>query len=86
MRAAVVISSGFAEESGAAAQARDDALRQVIERYGIIVCGPNSEGLVNPLKPLVATFSPVFHDPRQSLCCRRAARAGRSRSAARAAL
>src|SRR5215467_12245788 len=67
VRAAVVISSGFAEERGEAAQARDQALRQVIERYGIIVCGPNSEGIVNPLKPLVATFSPVFHDPKQSL-------------------
>ena len=67
VRAAVIISSGFAEERGEAAQARDEALRQVIERYGIIVCGPNSEGIVNPLKPLVATFSPVFHDPKQSL-------------------
>ncbi len=67
VRAAVVISSGFAEEHGEAAQARDKALREVIERYGIIVCGPNSEGIVNPLKPLVATFSPVFHDPKQSL-------------------
>jgi acetate---CoA ligase (ADP-forming) len=63
VRAAVVISSGFAE----AAQQRDRALREVINRFGIIVCGPNSEGLVNPLKPLVATFSPVFHDPAQSL-------------------
>ena len=67
VRAAVIISSGFAEESGDAAQARDQALRQVIERSGIVVCGPNSEGIVNPLKPLVATFSPVFHDPKQSL-------------------
>jgi acyl-CoA synthetase (NDP forming) len=67
VRAAVVISSGFAEERGEAAQARDQALRQVIERSGIVVCGPNSEGIVNPLKPLVATFSPVFHDPKQSL-------------------
>jgi acyl-CoA synthetase (NDP forming) len=67
VRAAVVISSGFAEERGAAAQERDKALREVIERFGIVVCGPNSEGLVNPLKPLVATFSPVFHDPAQSL-------------------
>ena len=67
VRAAVIISSGFAEERGEAAQARDQALRKVIERYGIIVCGPNSEGIVNPLKPLVATFSPVFHDPKQSL-------------------
>jgi acetate---CoA ligase (ADP-forming) len=67
VRAAVIISSGFAEERGEAAQARDQALREVIEHYGIIVCGPNSEGIVNPLKPLVATFSPVFHDPTQSL-------------------
>ncbi len=67
VRAAVVISSGFAEERGEAAQARDQALRRVIERSGIVVCGPNSEGIVNPLKPLVATFSPVFHDPKQSL-------------------
>src|SRR5262249_21298549 len=65
VRAAVVISSGFAEERGAAAQKRDKALREVIDRFGIVVCGPNSEGLVNPLKPLVATFSPVFHDPAQ---------------------
>jgi acyl-CoA synthetase (NDP forming) len=67
VRAAVVISSGFAEERGDAAQNRDKALREVIDRFGIVVCGPNSEGLVNPLKPLVATFSPVFHDPAQSL-------------------
>src|SRR5438128_5603846 len=67
VRAAVVISSGFAEERGEAAQERDRALREVIDRYGIIVCGPNSEGIVNPLKPLVATFSPVFHDPARSL-------------------
>ncbi len=67
VRAAVVISSGFAEERGEAAQERERALREVIDRFGIVVCGPNSEGLVNPLKPLVATFSPVFHDPAQSL-------------------
>jgi acyl-CoA synthetase (NDP forming) len=67
VRAAVVISSGFAEERGEAAQERDRALHEVISRFGIVVCGPNSEGLVNPLKPLVATFSPVFHDPAQSL-------------------
>jgi acyl-CoA synthetase (NDP forming) len=67
VKAAVVISSGFAEESGEAARARDIELRAVAERYGILVCGPNSEGIVNPLKPLVATFSPVFHDPSRGL-------------------
>ena len=67
IRAAVVISSGFAEESNEAARARDFELGRIAERHGIVVCGPNSEGIVNPLRPLVATFSPVFHDPRRSL-------------------
>jgi acyl-CoA synthetase (NDP forming) len=67
VKAAVVISSGFAEESGEAARARDVALGRIAERHGIVVCGPNSEGIVNPMRPLVATFSPVFHDPSRSL-------------------
>ncbi|MBV8133623.1 MAG: acetate--CoA ligase family protein [Alphaproteobacteria bacterium] len=66
VRAAVVISSGFAEESNEAARARDGELHAVAERFGMLVCGPNSEGIVNPLRPLVATFSPVFHDPQRS--------------------
>jgi acyl-CoA synthetase (NDP forming) len=67
IRAAVVISSGFAEESGEAAHARDIELRRIAEHHGILLCGPNSEGLVNPLQRVVATFSPVFHDPGRSL-------------------
>ena len=66
IRAAVVISSGFGEESNEAARARDGELHAVAARFGMVVCGPNSEGIVNPLKPLVATFSPVFHDPNRS--------------------
>jgi acetate---CoA ligase (ADP-forming) len=65
--AAVIISSGFAEEKSEAAAERDAALRAIAARSGIVIAGPNSEGLVNPLKPLVATFSPVFHDPEQHL-------------------
>jgi acyl-CoA synthetase (NDP forming) len=60
--AAVVISSGFAEEKSEDAAARDLALRAIATRTGMVIAGPNSEGLVNPLRPLVATFSPVFHD------------------------
>ena len=67
IRAAVVISSGFAEESGEAAHARDLELCRVAEKHGMLVCGPNSEGIVNPLQRVVATFSPVFHDPRRPL-------------------
>jgi acyl-CoA synthetase (NDP forming) len=60
--AAAIISSGFAEEKSAEAAARDTALRAIAERTGMVIAGPNCEGLVNPLRPLVATFSPVFHD------------------------
>jgi len=67
IRAAVVISSGFGEEKSDEATARDGELQAVAARWGIVVAGPNSEGLVNPLSPLVATFSPVFHDPTQPL-------------------
>ena len=65
--AAVVISSGFAEEKSEEAAARDQALRAIAKRTGMVIAGPNSEGLVNPLRPLVATFSPVFHDPKEPL-------------------
>jgi acyl-CoA synthetase (NDP forming) len=67
IKAAVVISSGFAEEKSEEAAARDKALRAIAERTGMVIAGPNSEGFVNPLRPLVATFSPVFHDPKDPL-------------------
>src|SRR4030095_6294119 len=47
--------------------ARAKALRDIAGRTGMFIAGPNSEGLVNPLRPLVATFSPVFHDPKDPL-------------------
>src|ERR1700722_16828517 len=65
--AAVIISSGFGEEKSAAAAQRDAELRALAARLDMAICGPNSEGLVNPLRPLVATFSPVFHDPSKPL-------------------
>ena len=40
----------------------------------MLIAGPNSEGLVNPLQPLVATFSPVFHDPTAEPLCRQSSR------------
>jgi acetate---CoA ligase (ADP-forming) len=67
IKAAVVISSGFAEEKSEEAAQRDAELRAIAERTGMVIAGPNSEGLVNPLRPLVATFSPVFHDPNEPL-------------------
>jgi acetate---CoA ligase (ADP-forming) len=60
--AAAIISSGFGEEKSDEAADRDAALAAVAERFGMVIAGPNCEGVVNPLRPLVATFSPVFHD------------------------
>jgi acetate---CoA ligase (ADP-forming) len=65
--AAVIISSGFGEEKSEEAAQRDTELRALAARLDMAICGPNSEGLVNPLCPLVATFSPVFHDTSKPL-------------------
>jgi len=62
IKAAAVISSGFGEEKTDEAANRDAELQAIARRTGMVIAGPNSEGLVNPLRPLVATFSPVFHD------------------------
>jgi acyl-CoA synthetase (NDP forming) len=65
--AAVIISSGFGEEKSEEAAQRDAQLRALAAKLDMAICGPNSEGLVNPLRPLVATFSPVFHDTTKKL-------------------
>ncbi len=65
--AAVIISSGFGEEKSEEAAQRDAQLRALAAKLDMAICGPNSEGLVNPLRPLVATFSPVFHDTSKPL-------------------
>ncbi|HEX3863882.1 MAG TPA: acetate--CoA ligase family protein [Stellaceae bacterium] len=67
IKAAAVISSGFGEEKTEEAAGRDAELRAVAQKTGMVIAGPNCEGVVNPLRPLVATFSPVFHDPNQPL-------------------
>jgi acyl-CoA synthetase (NDP forming) len=62
IRAAIIISSGFGEERGEAAQARQDALRRIAARHDMAICGPNCEGLVNALVPMAATFSPSLEN------------------------
>lgn len=62
IKAAVVISSGFGEEKGDAARVRQEELQQIAERYGMAICGPNCEGVVNVLGPLAATFSPSLEN------------------------
>jgi acyl-CoA synthetase (NDP forming) len=62
VRAAVIISSGFAEEQGKGGADREAAIRRVVERYDLAVLGPNGEGFMNSATPLTATFSPTVFD------------------------
>src|ERR1700733_10134789 len=54
----LIISSGFAEEGGAAGDMQA-ALVAVTHRYGIRACGPNCEGYFNALGRVATTFSPT---------------------------
>ncbi len=62
VKAAVILSSGFAEEPGGAGRRMQDELRAIAERYGMAVNGPNSEGFVNLDLALCPTFSPAVAD------------------------
>jgi acyl-CoA synthetase (NDP forming) len=54
----LIISSGFAEEGGAASDMQA-ALVDVTQRTGIRACGPNCEGYYNALGKIATTFSPT---------------------------
>jgi acyl-CoA synthetase (NDP forming) len=58
--AAIILSSGFAEESGRAGAALQDEVRAITRRYDMAVCGPNGEGFANTAAALCPTFSPVM--------------------------
>jgi acetate---CoA ligase (ADP-forming) len=54
----LIISSGFAEEGGAAGDMQQ-ALIDVTRTHGIRACGPNCEGYYNALGKVATTFSPT---------------------------
>jgi acyl-CoA synthetase (NDP forming) len=60
IRAAVILSSGFAEETGGAGEALQQQIRAIAKRYDLAVCGPNAEGFANTAIDLCPTFSPVI--------------------------
>ncbi len=62
VRAAVVLSSGFAE-AGAAGQARQAALERLSAAHGLLICGPNCYGIFN-IRLGAATFSADIAEPR----------------------
>jgi acetyltransferase len=62
VRAAVVLSSGFAE-AGAAGRARQAALERLAAEHGLLICGPNCYGVFN-IRLGAATFSADIAEPR----------------------
>ena len=54
----LIISSGFAEEGGAAGFMQDELIA-VTRKYGIRACGPNCEGYFNTMGKVATTFSPT---------------------------
>jgi len=56
VRAAIIISSGFAEESAKKARLQI-RLTEIARRTGMRICGPNCEGFYNLLDGVAATFS-----------------------------
>ena len=59
VKAAAIISSGFAEEPGEAGARMQAALKDVARKYNMAVTGPNSEGFASIEAALLPTFSPV---------------------------
>jgi acyl-CoA synthetase (NDP forming) len=62
IKAAIILSSGFAEEKGEAGPALQEEIKAIAQRYGMAVSGPNGEGFANTAAALCPTFSPAM-DP-----------------------
>jgi len=59
IKAALIITSGFAEQRGDDGVEMQRRLREIAKRYDMLVCGPNTEGFANTAAALCATFSPT---------------------------
>lgn len=60
IKAAVILSSGFAEEPGEAGQRMQAQIAATARRYDMAVAGPNTEGFANIEAALCPTFSPAM--------------------------
>ena len=59
VKAAIILSSGFAEEPGDEGNRLQAEIVAIAKRYGMAVNGPNSEGYANLEAALCPTFSPA---------------------------
>jgi acetate---CoA ligase (ADP-forming) len=62
IKAAIILSSGFAEEKGETGPALQREVQRIAKQYDMAVSGPNGEGFTNTAAALCPTFSPAM-DP-----------------------
>ena len=67
VKAAQIITSGFAEEVGEEGARLQAVIREIAEEFDMAVCGPNSEGFANTQAALCPTFSPAVDENDVSL-------------------
>lgn len=60
IKAAVILSSGFAEEPGGGGARMQTEIAAIARRYDMAVTGPNSEGFANIAAGFCPTFSPAL--------------------------
>jgi acetyltransferase len=60
IKAAIILSSGFAEEKGETGPALQKQIQAIAKRYDMAVSGPNGEGFTNTAAALCPTFSPAM--------------------------
>src|SRR5436305_12959524 len=60
IRAAIILSSGFAEEKGETGPALQRDVQAIAQKYDMAVSGPNGEGFANTAASLCPTFSPAM--------------------------
>lgn len=61
MKGVVIISAGF-KEAGTEGAAREEQVRALCEKYGIVMIGPNCLGFIHPAISLNASFAPIMPD------------------------
>src|ERR1044072_7871140 len=59
-KAAIILSSGFAEEKGETGPALQKEVQAIAKKYDMAVSGPNGEGFANTAAALCPTFSPAM--------------------------
>src|SRR5215471_4360899 len=60
IKAAIILSSGFAEEKGETGPALQREIQAIAKKYDMAVSGPNGEGFTNTAAALCPTFSPAM--------------------------